>query len=177
MMQTPMKRILILGSGGAGKSTLARRLGNIIQIDVIHLDSYFWNAGWIETPKKEWQQIVCELASRDTWIMDGNYSGTLDMRLALADTIIFVDQGRIRCLWRIFKRRWQYAGRTRPDLAPDCPERLNWEFIKWVWNYPRTRRPAILQKIHQVKDEKRVLHLKGTREVKRFLKEVEKDAL
>lgn len=168
-----MKRILILGSGGAGKSTFARQLGKMIGIDVIHLDAYFWNDGWVETPKEKWKEIVTELVDRETWIMDGNYGITLDMRLA-ADTIIFIDLGRIHCLWRIFKRKWQYAGRTRPDLAPNCPERLNWEFVKYVWNYPQFQRPKILGKLDQVKDEKQVIHLKGTREIHIFLEEIEK---
>src|SRR5688572_30960534 len=75
-----MKRILVIGSGGAGKSTFARRLGKILSIEVIHLDSIYWRPGWIETPKQEWKKRVEHLIAGDSWIMDGNYSGTLQLR-------------------------------------------------------------------------------------------------
>ncbi len=83
-----MRRILVLGSGGAGKSTFTRQLSEKIGLPVIHLDSYFWNSGWVETPKDEWIPLVCELSRRSEWIMDGNYSGTIHVRLKHADTVI-----------------------------------------------------------------------------------------
>ncbi|MHC0064340.1 hypothetical protein ACWATR_15805 [Nostoc sp. UIC 10890] len=85
-----MKKILIIGSGGAGKSTLARELGTILGLEVIHLDVWYWNPGWVETPKTKWQSIIQDLTLRESWIMDGNYSGTLDIRLSVADTVFFV---------------------------------------------------------------------------------------
>lgn len=120
-----MKKILIIGSGGVGKSTLARELGTILGLEVIHLDTWYWNPGWVETPKAEWQSIVQDLTLPESWIMDGNYSGTLDLRLSVADTVIFLDFTRILCLARVIKRRFMYAGQSRPDMASDCPERLN----------------------------------------------------
>jgi adenylate kinase family enzyme len=84
-----MKRILILRSGGAGKSTLARSLGKSLNIEVIHLDRFYWHPDWVETPKVQWKQVVRDLLTRETWIMDSNYSSTLDMRLEVADTVIF----------------------------------------------------------------------------------------
>ncbi|MBW4425057.1 MAG: hypothetical protein KME50_11545 [Nostoc desertorum CM1-VF14] len=71
-----MKKILIIGSGGAGKSTLARELGTILGLEVIHLDTWYWNPGWVETPKAKWQSIIQSLTLRECWIMDGNYSNT-----------------------------------------------------------------------------------------------------
>ncbi|MEH2257160.1 AAA family ATPase [Nostoc sp.] len=117
-----MKKILIIGSGGAGKSTLARELGTILSLEVIHLDAWYWNPGWVETPKTEWQSIIQDLTLRESWIMDGNYGGTLDVRLSVADTVIFLDFPRILCLSRVIKRRFTYAGQSRPDMALDCPE-------------------------------------------------------
>src|SRR6266436_5243884 len=99
-----MKRVLIIGSGGAGKSTFARRLNNILNLGLIHLDTLYWNPGWVETPKPEWRAIVEGLLGKDSWIIDGNYSGTLDIRIAACDTIIFLDIGRATCAWRILKR-------------------------------------------------------------------------
>ena len=84
-----MKRILVIGSGGAGKSTFAKRLGEILKLKVIHLDSLFWSAGWLEMPKDQWRAMVEELIKGDSWILDGNYGGTLDLRLAACDGVIF----------------------------------------------------------------------------------------
>ncbi|MGH9842177.1 MAG: hypothetical protein ACREEM_25785 [Blastocatellia bacterium] len=111
-----MRKVLVIGSGGAGKSTFAKCLGERLHIEVIHLDMLYWNPGWIETPKAEWLRAVEELVKRDAWIMDGNYSGTLDLRLKACDTVIFLDLPRLTCLWRVLKRVVQYRGRRRPDM-------------------------------------------------------------
>lgn len=84
-----MRRIAVIGCGGAGKTTLSRELGEILKLPVYHLDSFFWNPGWVPTPPEEWRRIQEELVSRDEWIMDGDYGGTLDIRFGRADTIIF----------------------------------------------------------------------------------------
>src|SRR4028119_1383871 len=112
-----MKKVLVIGSGGAGKSTFARRLGEILRREVIHLDALYWHAGWIETPKPEWAERVAELVKRDEWIMDGNYSGTFDIRIKACDTLIFLDMPRLVCLRRVVKRWLDYRHRTRPDMA------------------------------------------------------------
>jgi adenylate kinase family enzyme len=167
-----MNKILIIGSGGAGKSTLSRQLGAILNLEVINLDALYWHPGWVETPKPEWRQIVQELTVRESWVMDGNYSGTMDIRLLAADIIIFLDFPRILCMWRVIKRGWQYIGKTRPDMGSGCPERLNWEFLKWVWTYPRDRRPGILEKLSQLAPHQKVIILRSPSEVKQFLQNI-----
>ncbi|MEM7595826.1 MAG: AAA family ATPase, partial [Cyanobacteria bacterium P01_A01_bin.83] len=133
-----MKRIAIIGSCGAGKSTLARTLGNKLNIPVIHLDTYYWHPGWQETDANQWVEIHQNLVKGDHWIIDGNYGGTIDTRLTKADTIIWLDFNRYLCLWRVFKRYFQYPGKVRPDMAEECPERLNWNFLLYVWNFSST---------------------------------------
>ncbi len=102
--------------------------------------------------------------------MDGNYSGTLDLRLAAADTVVFLDFPRWLCLWRIVKRRVHFHGRSRPDMGRGCPERLTWEFVRWIWNYPRRRRPGVMAKLDGVKQEKLIVTLRTPKQVRRFLK-------
>ncbi|HEY9401229.1 MAG TPA: DNA topology modulation protein [Pyrinomonadaceae bacterium] len=164
-----MRKILVIGSGGAGKSTFARRLGQLLDIEVIHLDSLYWKSGWVETPKAEWAETVAELARRDAWIMDGNYSGTLDLRVEACDTLIFLDMPRLVCLWRVLKRLIVYHRRTRPDMAAGCDEKLTLEFILWVWNYPRTRRPKILKRMRENAGSKQMLRLRSPGEAEKFL--------
>ena len=168
-----IQKVLIIGSGGAGKFTLARQLGAILSLEVVHLDALYWHPGWVETPKPKWREVVQDLLQQETWIMDGNYGSTLDIRLAIADTVIFLDFPRLLCLWRVFKRWWQYANETRPDMAAGCPEKLDWEFLYWVWTYPSRHRSTILEKLSQLAPEQRVLILRSPSAVQQFLQELQ----
>ena len=163
------RRVLIIGSGGAGKSTLAARIGARLALPVIHLDAVYWRAGWVETPADEWQRTVAELAARDGWVMDGNYGGTMPARLAACDTVVFLDLPRLLCLWRVVRRAIRYRGRTRPDMAPGCPEQVNWEFVRWIWTYPTRRRPGVLRLLATAAATKRVEILRSGREVEAFV--------
>ena len=164
-----MKRILVIGSGGAGKSTVARRLGQSLGIEVNHLDKFFWKPGWIETPRDEWARTVNELIDRESWIIDGNYSGTLELRLKKCDTIVFLDMPRLLCLWRIVKRNFVYRRGGRPDITEGCPEKFNFEFVSWVWNYSRRSRPEVVKLIGEHAEGKRVVWLRSNAEVEKFL--------
>ncbi len=166
-----MKKVLVIGPGGAGKSTLANRLGDLLEINVIHLDKIYWHAGWIETPKGEWQEKVEQLVKRDAWIMDGNYSGTLDIRFKACDTVIFLDLPRTICIWRVLKRVLTHRNKTRPDMAAGCAERFKLEFISWIWNYPNRSRPKIVRIIQSENREKNVVWLRTQSEVDNFLAE------
>ena len=164
-----MKRILIIGSGGAGKTTLANRLGELLKIEVIHLDSFYWKPGWVETPKDKWINVVKELLQRESWIMDGNYTGTLDLRLAVCDTVIFLDISRLACLWRVIKRKVTYQNKNRPELANGCHERVEMEFVKWIWTYPVRVRPKILNKLESFSNGRNIFHLKSAKDVENLV--------
>lgn len=164
-----MRKVLIIGSGGAGKSTLANQLGKLLDIEVLHLDKIYWQPGWVEMPKAEWRKTVEELSRREAWIMDGNYSGTLDLRFAACDTVVFLDMARPLCLWRVLKRAVMYRNRSRPDMAEGCPEQLTWEFILWIWNYPRRSRPKIVRALESALEGKKVVWLRSQSDVRRFL--------
>lgn len=165
-----MRKVLVIGPGGAGKSTLATQLGELLNIEVLHLDKFYWHPGWIETPKSEWLETVEELVRRDSWVMDGNYSGTLDVRYQACDTVIFLDISRTICLWRVIKRAIMYRRNSRPDMAEGCPERLTLEFILWIWNYPRRTRPKIVRMLES-HSEKKIVWLRSQSDVERFLAE------
>jgi adenylate kinase family enzyme len=165
-----MKRICVIGSGGAGKSTLACQIGTKLGIEVIHLDKLYWKPGWIETPKPEWESIQHEIIKRPSWIIDGNYGGTLDIRLAAADTIIFLDIPKHICLWRVIKRRIKFWGRSRPDMTDGCIERIAWDYVKWIWTYPRRRLPGILQKLNEYAEGRIIVRLRNTSDIRSFIK-------
>jgi len=96
-----MTKIAVIGSPGAGKSTLARQLGQVLGSEVFHLDAFYWKPGWVETPKEEWVEIQKKLVTKDSWIIDGNYGSTIEIRLQAAEVIIFLDLPRSVCLWRV----------------------------------------------------------------------------
>jgi adenylate kinase family enzyme len=164
-----MKKVLVIGSGGSGKTTFSKQLAARTGLPLIHLDQLFWRPGWDPTPDAEWDLVIAELSARDAWIMDGNYGRTIALRMSAADTVIFLDLPRRLCTWRIVKRQIRYAGRSRPDSAPGCPERLTWEFVCWVWTYPSRRRPEMIERLDAVRSTKNVLILKSQREVDDFL--------
>lgn len=146
-----MERIAVIGCGGAGKSTLSRRLGLITGLPVVHLDAHFWSAGWTPTPREQWRDVVAGLVAAPRWVMDGNYRSTMDMRLARADTVVFLDYGRLRCLWRALRRRVAWWGATRPDMAPDCPERgIDLDFFRWIWRFPGDGRPQLMELLERL---------------------------
>jgi len=143
------KRILVLGPSGAGKSTLARQLGERLDLPVVHLDAIYWNPGWVQIEIAQFRERVEEAAKGDTWVMDGNYTAThLDLRLAKAEAVIWLDLPRYvyfpRAVWRSIKN----YGHVRDDVGSGCPERFDLSFFKdWVWTYParsRTRHAEIM---------------------------------
>jgi adenylate kinase family enzyme len=140
------RRIIILGPSGAGKSTLARRIGGRLGLPVVHLDRFFWNPGWVQTEIPAFRARVAEAASGDAWVMDGNYTHSLDLRLSRADTVIWLDLPRRiyfpRAVWREIK----LYGRARDDIGPGCPEHIDLPFLRdWVWTYPTRARPEHAQ--------------------------------
>jgi adenylate kinase family enzyme len=131
------KRILILGPSGAGKSTLARRVGARLGFPVVHLDAINWNPGWVQTERERFRERVAEAAAREMWVMDGNYTTHLDLRLPRAEAIIWLDLPRYvyfpRAVWRTIRNH----GHARDDVGPGCPERFELAFFRdWVWTYP-----------------------------------------
>jgi adenylate kinase family enzyme len=162
-----MKRILVIGSSGAGKSTLAKHLHSITGLKLIHLDRFYHQPNWGKPTDEEWLKIVMELIQEDEWIMDGNYGGTMEVRMERSDTVIWLDLPRTVCTWRILKRTFLYRNMNRSDMAEGCNERFDWGFTRYVWNFPRDTKPKIEARIKKYPDKK-IFHLKSQRQVENF---------
>ncbi len=167
-----MRRILILGGSGSGKSTLARKLGEKLGLPVIHLDTLYWKKGWTPVSADEFDALLEEVLRREAWIVDGNYDRTLPARLEVCDTVLYLDYPRIVCLWGIGKRIFKNYGKTRPDMGAGCPERIDWEFIKWTWNFNKMKRAEYLRLLEGVSG-KTVYVFHSRREGGKFLENLD----
>ena len=166
-----MERILIIGCGGSGKSTLARQLGEITGLPVVHLDKLFWHPGWVESTKEEIDGKIKAVLEEPKWIMDGNYNRTLPMRIGKCDTVIYLDFSRIACIAGVLKRVLTTYGTVRPDMGEGCPERFDWDFLKWVWNFNKTKRERYYRLLNEAEGVETIV-LKNRRAVRKFLKQL-----
>lgn len=163
-----MQRVLIIGCSGAGKSTLARKLGEKTGLPVVHLDALFWKPGWVESEREVFDANVRSELEKTKWIIDGNYARTLPVRLERCDTVIYLDFPRWLCILGVLKRVLTTYGTVRPDMPEGCPERFDWEFLKWVWNFNRNNREKTYGQLVKLPADK-VIILKNRREVRKFL--------
>lgn len=164
-----MKKILVIGSGGAGKSTFSRRFGEITGIEVIHLDKIYWLPNWTEPSKAEFEKILKPELEKPQWIMDGNFKGTLEMRLEKCDTVISFELARTICLYRALKRIFKYRGKTRPDMGEGCNENFDLEFLMWVWNFPKKDKLKIEKVLEKFDGKVKIIRFFSSREAEEFL--------
>jgi len=169
-----MNKIMVLGvSAGVGKSTFAKKLGNILKLNVCHLDTLFWKPGWVETPIHEFRMAQQQfIANNHQWIIEGNYSATYRTRANEADTIIYLELPLYVCLYRVIKRRLKNRGRTREDMGKGCPEKLDWKFIRFiVTTYHRRKRKMVhrLSEFQSMHPKNKVYVLKNKQEINMFL--------
>lgn len=120
-----MKRIMIIGNAGSGKSTLARTIGAALSLPVFHMDrEVYWLPGWVERPKDEQVRQVERIVAQDAWVFEGNNSTTFHLRSARADMLIWLDMPLWIRLVRVGRRNVRQRGKSRPDMADGCTERL-----------------------------------------------------
>jgi adenylate kinase family enzyme len=164
-----MRRVLVIGCPGAGKTTLARKLAERSRLPLVHLDFHYWRPGWQLPDSKEWRAQVIALADAPTWIMDGNYSNTYDIRMPRADTLVWLDYPRWICMRRVLLRTLTGYGRTRPDLPESCPERFDIPFFRYVWGFPDKHRPRIVNGIERFGAHLLIARLCSDRDASEFL--------
>src|SRR5262245_21432347 len=151
-----MKRVVILGRGGAGKSVFASTLGAMTGIPVIELDKIFWKPGLVATPRDQWLEVQRKLVEEPNWIMDGDLGpyDAVEERLRAADTVILLDFWLARCVWRALRRSREGA-----------------DFWRWVLLYRRRSRPLLMEAIGCYASSANVYVLRNPQGVKRLLGE------
>ena len=151
-----MTRVVISGPGASGKSTLARRLGEITGLKMVEIDKIFWQPGLSAMPREQWARVQLGLVAGAGWILDGDLGpyDAVEVRLGAADTVIFLDFSIARCAWRAFRR-----SRERAD------------FWLWLLQYRRKSRPRLLESIAKHAPHAKLQVLRNPQEVDRFLAE------
>lgn len=163
-------KIAILGYSGSGKSTTTKYLGELFHIPYLYMDTVYWAENWQERDREEALSMVAEFMKQKDWIMDGNYSSLLQKeRLEQADYIIYMSFSRCACLFRVLKRYFQNRNRTRESIAEGCIEKIDLEFIWWVFYAGRTskKRKKYKEIVEQYRDK--TIVLKNQRQLDEFL--------
>jgi adenylate kinase family enzyme len=162
-----MRRIAVVGPGGAGKSTFAHELGRRTGLPVVHLDRHYWNRGWVPTPPAAWAALQADLLAGERWIADGNYGATFDLRFARADTVIVLAPPRVRCVAGVLRRWARHHGR---DLqAAGCPERFSLRFLRWIWRYRVDSRPRLDAALERHRGHLQIVELRSRQAAAAFL--------
>ena len=162
-----MRRVAIVGPGGAGKSTFARALGRRLGLPVVHLDEHYWKPGWSPTPAADWHALQADLLAGERWIADGNYGSSFDLRFDRADTVIVLAPPRLRCLAGALRRSLLRHGEA--IQASGCPERVSGEFLRWIWRYPADSRPRLDAALGRHREHLQIVELRSRRETAAFL--------
>ena len=162
-----MRRVAVVGPGGAGKSTFARELGRRLGLPVVHLDEHFWKPGWTPTPRAQWRALQAELCAGDRRIADGNNGATFEVRFERADTVIVLAPPRPVCVAGALRRTVTHRGRA--VQAPGCAERVDLEFLRWIWRYPADSRPRLDAALGRHRERLRIVELRSRREAAAFL--------
>lgn len=166
-----MKRILVIGCPGSGKTTFAKQLANKLGLPLIHLDVLHWRDGWQTIPKDEFDRMLIDELVKPNWIIDGNYNRTIPLRLQYCDTVIWLDFPRITCILGALKRVIKNYGKTRPDMGGNCPERFDLEFLRFIWGFNKTNRERYREMLDN-SDGIKVIVLKSRKEAEKFWEEI-----
>ena len=158
-----MKKIIVIGCPGSGKSTISRALHNKTGIPLYHLDMMFWNANKTTVEKSAFFERLSAVLERDEWIIDGNYGSTMELRMAACDTVIFLDYPLDVCLDGIKERR----GKPRSDM-PWIETEEDAEFIEFIKNYNEQQKPKVLELLEKYSD-KNIVILRSREQADAFL--------
>lgn len=165
-----MRRIIVVGGQGSGKTRLSLALGRKLGLPVIHLDVLYWRPGWKPSDKADFRARVADAVAGDRWIVDGSFSGlAMDLTIARADLFVSIERPRWLRMWRVLLRSIFERDGARPDLPEGCPEILDWMLIRDAWNYDTVRTPRIEAERLQYGPGVPVVRLRSDREIAAFL--------
>ena len=159
-----MKKIIVIGPGGSGKSYFSKELSKILNIPVFHLDNIFWNKNKTHISRDEFDVRLNEILNEESYIIDGDYSRTYEVRFKNADTIFFLDFPKDICLEGANSR----IGKKRDDL-PWIEEEFDKEFKEWIINWFIETKPILIELINKYKNDKSIIIFKSREEANDFI--------
>ena len=164
------RRILVVGCSGGGKSTLSLKIAARFGLSYISLDrDVRWLPGWMQRDRVEQRNIIASRILEDRWIMDGTSPSTFDIRLPRTEVVVWVRMPRLLCIWGAISRWAKWIGRTRPEMAPGCIEKVDWEFLRFIWTFEEKFAPRIVAGIAEHGPDVPVLQLKSRRQMRELL--------
>lgn len=169
-----MRRVLIIGCAGAGKTTFAGALAEMTGLPLVHLDRLFWCGNWEHLSRDAFDTALQAELEKPEWIMDGNFDRTIPHRLQYCDTVFFFDLPRRSCLWGVTKRVFQNWGKSRPDMGGNCPERFDRhkrELYRHIWHFNKNNRESYYKLLAGVEN---IIIFRSRKEVRKYLREVAK---
>ena len=163
------RRIILVGSGGSGKSWMAKQIAQITGYRLFYLDKEFWQPGWVMPSREERVLRQQAMVAGDCWIIDGDYNSSMAVRFAAADLVIFLDINRIVCLVSVLRR----SGKKRDDMPDGVEEPAVFskdarDFYKWIWSYRRTGRRTVMA-LHEQFPNTAFLRVRSRRQMRQLL--------
>jgi adenylate kinase family enzyme len=168
-----MRRIVVIGPLGAGKSTLALKIGRLLELPVHHLDWLYWGESWTPTPPAEWQALLDRIVAGESWIIDGNFTSSLPQRIAAADVVIYLDISPLTSTIRATRRRILHRWRPAPGVPGGPRPMFDSQLFRWIWAFPKRNRPYLLEQLRQPAVAEKTIILRNRRDVRRFVRSLE----
>ena len=165
-------KILVIGYSSSGKSTFSKRLGQVYNLNVLHIDKIFFSPNWVERDKKQVEKEIRAFMKNDSWIIDGLYRHLAKERFELSDQIFIFDFNRFKCLYGAIVRRVKFHNQIRDSIADGCKERLNFSFIWWILFGGRKKESKELLKNIQTTYNEKVIVFKTRKQASLYLKSV-----
>ena len=165
-------KIQICGYSASGKSTFAKKLKEIYQVEVLHLDKIHFSSGWIERSNEEMSEDVLQFIKREDWIIDGNYTKIAPQRFDECNQLFYFNFNRFKCITNAIKRYFKHRHTTREDMAQGCEEKLDLEYIGWILFRGRRRKNRLWKKKLKENYQEKIIFFTKQKQVDSYLEKL-----
>ncbi len=164
-----MKRVIVIGGNGSGKTTFSVKLAEYLKLPLIHLDRIYWKENWEHLSNEEFDNALMSELIKPEWIIDGNYKRTVETRLKYCDTVFYFDFSSLACLYGSITRTIKNYGKKRFDMGGNCTDKFDLEFYKNIILFNKKYRKHYYELLENCKDIKVVI-FRNRKQVEKYLK-------